>query len=95
MNQYFGTHNYSLWYLFKDEQRRIVTQILQTSLREIEVSFRHIYEHHYPLMQAMKEMRMPLPRELSAPAEFIITGDFIEELEKEDFDVAPSSDAGR
>ena len=87
MNQYFGTHNYSLWYLFKDEQRRIVTQILQTSLREIEVSFRHIYEHHYPLMQAMKEMRMPLPRELSAPAEFIITGDFVEELEKEDFDV--------
>jgi alpha-amylase/alpha-mannosidase (GH57 family) len=87
MNQYFGTHNYSLWYLFKDEQRKIVTQILQTSLREVEVSFRHIYEHHYPLMQAMKEMRMPLPRELSAPAELIITGDFITELEKEDFDV--------
>ena len=86
MNQYFGTHNYSLWYLFKDEQRKIVAQILQTGLREIEVSFRHIYEHHYPLMQAMKEMRMPLPRELSAPAELIITGDFIAELEKDDFD---------
>jgi alpha-amylase/alpha-mannosidase (GH57 family) len=85
MNQYFGTHNYSLWSLFKDEQRRIVTQIFQTSLQEIETSFRHIFEHHYPLMQAMKEMRMPLPKELAGPAEFIISGDFIEELEKEDF----------
>jgi alpha-amylase/alpha-mannosidase (GH57 family) len=87
MNQYFGTHNYSLWHLFKDEQRRIVTQILQASLREIEASFRHIHEHNYPLMQAMKEIRMPLPRELAMPAEFIISGDFIEELEKDDFDV--------
>jgi alpha-amylase/alpha-mannosidase (GH57 family) len=87
MNQYFGTHNYSLWYLFKDEQRRIVTQILQTKMREIAVSFRHIYENNYPLMQAMKEMRMPLPRELSTPAEFVITGDFVEELEKDDLDI--------
>jgi len=87
MNQYFGTHNYSLWYLFKDEQRRIVTQILQTKLREIEVSFRQIYENNYPLMQAMKEMRMPPAAGTSTPAEFIITGDFVEELEKEDINI--------
>ncbi|OHB54564.1 MAG: glycoside hydrolase [Planctomycetes bacterium GWF2_50_10] len=87
LNVYFGTHNYSLWYLFKDEQRKVINEIFRASLQEVEGVFRHIYEHHYPLMQAMREMLMPLPKALSTPAEFIINSDFTEELEKEEFDI--------
>jgi hypothetical protein len=75
MNVVFGGNNYSLWHLFKDEQRRILYLLLQTTWLEIEASFRHIYEHNYAIMQAMRGMNMPLPKALAAPAEFIINED--------------------
>jgi hypothetical protein len=85
-NTYFGRHNYSLWYLFKDEQRKILNQIFTASVKQIEFAFRYIYERHYPLMRAMREVMMPLPKALSASAEFILNNDITEELEKEDTD---------
>lgn len=87
MNTYLGMHNYSLWYLFKDQQRRILNQLLASSTKEIEFAFRYIYQRHYPRMQAMREARMPLPRVLSATAEIILNGDLIEELEKDESDI--------
>ena len=35
MHKHFGTHNYSLWHLFRDEQRKIVNQVLNNDLRKI------------------------------------------------------------
>ncbi|HEY7544335.1 MAG TPA: DUF3536 domain-containing protein, partial [Blastocatellia bacterium] len=32
MDQYFETHNYSLWHLFRDEQRRVFGRILEATL---------------------------------------------------------------
>ncbi len=87
MNTCLGTHNYSLWHLFKDQQRRILSQLLAESTKEIEFAFRYIYQRHYPLMQAMREVRMPLPRALSATAEIILNGDLTEELEKDEPDI--------
>lgn len=75
MNIAFGGNNYSLWHLFKDEQRRILYELLQTTWLEIEASFRHVYEHNYAIMQAMRGMNMPLPKALAAPAEFILNED--------------------
>jgi alpha-amylase/alpha-mannosidase (GH57 family) len=72
MNIAFGGHSYSLWHLFKDEQRHILHQLLDTTWLEIEAAFRHIYEHNYAIMQAMRGMNIPLPKALAAPAEFII-----------------------
>jgi alpha-amylase/alpha-mannosidase (GH57 family) len=72
MNVSFGGNNYSLWHLFKDEQRRILYQLLQTVWQEIEASFRHIYEHNYTIIQMIRGMGMPLPKALSTPAEFIL-----------------------
>jgi hypothetical protein len=75
MNISFGGKNYSLWHLFKDEQRHILYELLETTWLEIEASFRHIYEHNYAIMQAMRGMNMPLPRALATPAEFILNED--------------------
>ena len=72
MNIAFGGNSYSLWHLFKDEQRHILNQLLDTTWLEIEASFRHIYEHNYAIMQAMRGMNIPLPKALAAPAEFIL-----------------------
>jgi hypothetical protein len=82
MNIFFKGNNYSLWHLFKDEQRLILNQLLATTWQEIEATFRHIYEHNYTIMQILRGMRMPLPRALCVPAEFIINQDISREIEK-------------
>lgn len=75
MNVSFGENSYSLWHLFKDEQRRIMYQLLQSTWDEIEASLRHIYQHNYTIIQAMRGMNMPLPKVLSGAAEYIINHD--------------------
>ena len=83
MNTAFGGKSYSLWHLFKDEQRRILYELLETTWLEIEASFRHIYEHNYAIMQAMRGMNMPLPKALSTPAEFILNEDISKAIQDE------------
>jgi len=39
MNIFFKGNNFSLWHLFKDEQRRILYELLKTNWEEIEASF--------------------------------------------------------
>jgi alpha-amylase/alpha-mannosidase (GH57 family) len=87
INQYFGPHNYSLWHLFKQEQQNILNQVLQSTMDDIETSFRQIYEHHYPLMQIKNEIRLPLPRMLITVVEFILNRDLSVLLGKDDIDV--------
>jgi alpha-amylase/alpha-mannosidase (GH57 family) len=76
MDRYFGSHNYSLWHLFKDEQRRVVNRVMAQTLEEIETSFRTIYENHFPLMRFLREIRMPIPRPLSLPVELVLISQF-------------------
>ncbi|MBI4299671.1 MAG: DUF3536 domain-containing protein [Chloroflexi bacterium] len=52
---------YSLRSLFRDEQRRILNLILDTSLADAEAMYRQVYEHHAPLMRFLTELGMPLP----------------------------------
>lgn len=87
MNVFFKGNNFSLWHLFKDEQRRILYELLKTTWEEIEASFRHIYEHNYTIIQIMRGMHMPLPRALAAPAEFILNQDLVKVIESDDPDV--------
>jgi alpha-amylase/alpha-mannosidase (GH57 family) len=83
MNIAFGANSYSLWHLFKDEQRHILYELLETTWLEIEASFRHLYEHNYAIMQAMRGMNMPLPKALAAPAEFILNEDLCKMIREE------------
>ncbi|HVF89815.1 MAG TPA: DUF3536 domain-containing protein [Blastocatellia bacterium] len=81
MDKHFDSHNYSLWHLFKDEQRYVFDRIMGSALEEIEGSFRRIYDHHYPIMQVMRELRIPLPRALATPAEYTINANLRRLLE--------------
>jgi len=75
MDKHFGMNNYSLRHLFRDEQRKVIDQILKPSLDEIEENFRQVYQTHYPFIQAIADMNLPLP-EL-----FFITGQSIANAE--------------
>ena len=87
MNVVFGGGNYSLGHLFKDRQRLILNELLESTWEEIQNSFRHIYEHNYAIMQMICNMNMPLPKALSAPAEFILNEDLYAEIQADEIDV--------
>jgi alpha-amylase/alpha-mannosidase (GH57 family) len=88
MDKHFETHNYSLWHLFRDEQRKVWAKILETTLVEVQGSFRRIYDHHYPIMQAMRESRTPIPKPLGTTAELTINADLRTEIESPQPDIA-------
>ena len=87
MNSRFNGTNYSLWHLFKDEQRWILNKLLDETWQEIEGSFRQVYEHHYSIMLLMRSMNMPLPKALSAASEFILNHDLSGALKADKIDL--------
>jgi alpha-amylase/alpha-mannosidase (GH57 family) len=86
MDKHFKAHNYSLWYLFRDQQRKVWSHILESALTEVQGAFRQVYDHHYPIMQAMKEQRTPIPKVFLTTAEFTINADLRSAIEAEEPD---------
>jgi alpha-amylase/alpha-mannosidase (GH57 family) len=86
MDKHFEAHNYSLGHLFRDEQRKVWNRVLETALVEVQGSFRQIYDHHYPIMQAMKEQRTPIPKAFLTTAEFTVNADLRDTVEAEELD---------
>ncbi|MHB9027582.1 MAG: DUF3536 domain-containing protein [Candidatus Latescibacterota bacterium] len=77
----FDHKNYSLWHLFRDEQRKVFNQVLQQNLNEVEMSFRQITEHNLSVMYAMRRMGLKLPPALSTPLEYTLNTDMRVALE--------------
>ena len=73
IDQRFQGATYSLKSLFRDEQRRILSRIVETTLSEAEVACRHVYEHHAPLLSFLAELHTPLPSLLRATAETVLS----------------------
>ena len=80
----FGGSNYSVSSLFRDEQRKVLDVVLASTLREAETLYRQIYEHRAPMMRFLTNLHIPLPKALSAAAEFVLNGYLRASLEQED-----------
>jgi alpha-amylase/alpha-mannosidase (GH57 family) len=68
----FGNDTYSLKSLFRDEQRRILGLILDSTLEDAESEYRQLYENHAPLMRFITDLRMPLPEALRSTAAYAL-----------------------
>ncbi|MBI2999810.1 MAG: DUF3536 domain-containing protein [Deltaproteobacteria bacterium] len=86
MDRNFGESNYSIRSLFRDEQRKILGRILETTLAEAESIYRRLYEDHAPMMRFLTDLRIPLPRAFQAAAEFVLNGQLRRVLEQEEID---------
>ena len=84
MDKHFGMNSYSLRHLFKDEQRKVLDQILRSTLDGIEASFRDVYEKNYPLMSFLQSIQMPLPTALSVASEYTVNLDLIKAFGEEE-----------
>ncbi|MCB9772201.1 MAG: DUF3536 domain-containing protein [Candidatus Omnitrophica bacterium] len=61
MNSHFPSHHFSLWYLFRDEQRKVVNLIFDEARKEIVSSLGHVYEHHSSILHAAEGYNVVLP----------------------------------
>jgi alpha-amylase/alpha-mannosidase (GH57 family) len=82
---------YSLKALFHDEQRRVLDQILNSTLDEAESVYRQLYEVHAPLMRFLSDLRIPLPKGLQLAAEFALNNSLRRALGTIDLDLAQVS----
>lgn len=83
MDKHFGMHNYSLQHLFKDEQRKIVNQVISSTLEEFEDTYCSMYENNRILMGFLQETGMPIPRAFYTAAEFTLNRDLKKAFEEE------------
>ncbi|MCC7210438.1 MAG: DUF3536 domain-containing protein [Candidatus Brocadia sp.] len=83
MDKHFGMHNYSLKHLFKDEQRKIVNQVISSTIDEFEETYRRMYENNRILMGFLQETGMPIPRVFYTAAEFTLNQDLKKACEEE------------
>jgi alpha-amylase/alpha-mannosidase (GH57 family) len=86
MDRYFGESNYSLRSLFRDEQRKVLGQILTSTVGEAETLYRQIYEHRAPMIRFIAALRMPLPKAFYAAAELVLNTYLRQALEQEEID---------
>jgi hypothetical protein len=71
LDTHFGS-TYSIKSLFRDEQRTILAEILETTLDDATTYYGHLYEGHAALMHFLADLQAPLPRALQAAAEFVL-----------------------
>jgi alpha-amylase/alpha-mannosidase (GH57 family) len=80
----FGKNIYSLKSLFRDEQRKILNRILDSTLAEAEAVYRQLYEHNASLMRFLSELGIPLPRSFRMAAELALNMSLRRALEAEE-----------
>jgi alpha-amylase/alpha-mannosidase (GH57 family) len=78
IDQHFGDSTYSLRSLFRDEQRKILDQIMELSLEEVWSAYGRLYTHNVPLMRFHMELGVPLPRAFQATAEIVLNRNLLE-----------------
>jgi alpha-amylase/alpha-mannosidase (GH57 family) len=88
LDRYYGRVDYSLTSLFRDEQRRIVQLILNSTLWDIESSLTTIYEDHASLLHYLSESGLPKPPALTLAAGFAVNAGLRRALETEPIDQA-------
>ncbi len=87
IGEHFGSNNYSLWHLFKDEQRRVLRQILGGTLNSVEASLKKIYEDNYSIMNFLQSLRNPVPPAFTLSAEHVINSELRNIFENDHIDL--------
>jgi alpha-amylase/alpha-mannosidase (GH57 family) len=75
MQTFFGPDKFSLWNLFKDEQRKVISQIINKDVLQAEESFRRIYNQNYNIVSVMNDAGLPIPAVLVRNLENVINSD--------------------
>jgi hypothetical protein len=72
MKKYFGNDTFSFWKLFKDQQQKVLNQIIHNDLEAAYVSYRNIYEQNVGVMNVLKNANLPVPRTFTKNLDLVI-----------------------
>jgi hypothetical protein len=76
-----------LWQLFKDEKRKVLDLITRQSMGELEESLRRVYNRDYPLVNALSNNDIPIPRAYTTTFEYILNADLVHIFESDKINV--------
>jgi hypothetical protein len=85
-DSHFGQTQYSLKNLFRDEQRKLLNQILTTTREEIDSTYKLITDRHASLLRFMADLHVPPPPGLSMAVEEVLNSDIRGQFESERLD---------
>ena len=88
MDQHFGTNSYSLWYLFKDEQRRVIREIMNLNLEQININLHQIYIDNYTMMNFLHQLNIPILQPFSSIAAYETNQELLALFSQEVIDLA-------
>jgi alpha-amylase/alpha-mannosidase (GH57 family) len=88
MDNHFGMHNYSLFNLFRDQQRTILDTLISKTVEEFESSYRQIYENNRILMGFLLDTGMPVKKSFFTAAEETLNFDLKKALQEDVLDAA-------
>ena len=80
IDQNFGSPSYTLKSLFKDEQRRILDEIVASAREDLDSRFRLITERYAPLMKFLDSAGAPLPGGLQTAWDLTLRSDIRKQL---------------
>lgn len=83
MDKHFAGTCYSLRSLFRDEQKKVLDELMNSLLADADANYRQLYEMHAPLMRFLSDLRLPLPKVLRLTAEWVINSSLRRALEEE------------
>ncbi len=86
MDRHFGESNYSLKHLFRDEQRRVLDQVLASTRNDIHDSYRVITDRYTPLIRFLADLHAPAPPALRVAVEFVRNSDLRRQFESDAID---------
>jgi hypothetical protein len=81
----FGPATYGIKSLFRDEQRKILDIVLESSLADAETTYRQLYETNAPLMRFLRDSGIPPPKALCSAAEMVLNTGLREAFKNEEF----------
>ncbi|WP_052669820.1 DUF3536 domain-containing protein [Nitriliruptor alkaliphilus] len=75
LDDQFGPNAYSLRDLFRDEQRRLLDEVLEGTLVDVEATYRSIYRGRAPLLRFLASLDAKLPKALQSAAEVVLNAE--------------------
>jgi alpha-amylase/alpha-mannosidase (GH57 family) len=78
LDDHFGPGAYSLRDLFRDEQRRLLDEVLEGTTADVEATYRSVYRGRAPLLRFLASVGAKLPEPLRSAAEVVINAELSE-----------------
>jgi alpha-amylase/alpha-mannosidase (GH57 family) len=75
LDDHFGPDAYSLRDLFRDEQRRLLDEVLEGTIADVEATYRTVYRGRAPLLRFLASLDAKLPEPLRSAAEVVLNAE--------------------